>query len=298
VDGDGLSDVLVGAHGNASRHEGGSYAGRAYVILGSSISAGSSGSLSDAHTAWSGEADDDHAGWAVATGGDVDGDGLSEVLVGAYDNDETATSAGKAYLVSSVSDGPQSLEDADRSWLGESADDLAGWSVASAGDADGDGLGDVLITAPGNDDAGDGAGKVYLVLAAEMTHSTASLSDGGLAWTGEAEGDGAGDSVASAGDVDGDGRADILVGAYGNDDGGDTAGKAYLLMGARLAEGTAPLSEADHQLIGEAAEDYAGRSVASGGDVNGDGLSDILVGADRSDDGADNAGKAVIWLGR
>ena len=81
------------------------------------------------------------------------------------------------------------------------------------------------------------------------------------------------------GDVDGDGLDDLLVGAYGRDEGGSSAGKTYLILGASLgANPTIDLSAADYAFIGEAAGDNSGRSVSSAGDVDGDGLDDLLVG--------------------
>jgi len=127
------------------------------------------------------------------------------------------------------------LADADHTITGENADDDAGHSVSSAGDVDGDGLDDLLVGAPYNDDGGNAAGKAYLFLGKSLSGtSSLSLADADYTFTGENEGDIAAYSVASAGDVDGDGKADLLVGVAGNDDGGDGAGKAYLILGGAL----------------------------------------------------------------
>jgi hypothetical protein len=102
-----------------------------------------------------------------------------------------------------------------------------------------------------------------------------------------------GSSVASTGDVNGDGYDDVIVGAHYNDDGGGSAGKAYVYSGS--ASG---LSTTDSWTeTGEAAYDYYGKSVASTGDVNGDGYDDIIVGAHYNDDGGNNAGKAYLYPG-
>ena len=121
------------------------------------------------------------------------------------------------------------------------------------------------------------------------------LSVADAKFIGEDANDQAGFSVASAGDVNGDGYDDLLVGALYDDDGGSQAGAAYLIFGP--VTGDFDLSAADAKFIGEAASDYAGISVASAGDVNGDGYDDLLVGAYGDDDGGTNAGAAYILYG-
>jgi hypothetical protein len=97
--------------------------------------------------------------------------------------------------------------------------------------------------------------------------------------------------------VDGDGLDDVLVGAYGDDDGGSYAGAAYIILGSSLGtSSTIGLSSADYKLVGELSYDSAGRSVSSAGDVDGDGLDDVLVGAYRDDDGGSDAGAAHLIL--
>ena len=99
------------------------------------------------------------------------------------------------------------------------------------------------------------------------------------------------------GDVDGDSLDDLLIGAYGNDDGGTTAGKAYLLFGSSLGTSAdIELSSADYTFTGEAAQDTAGWRVSGAGDVDGDDLDDLLIGANYNDNGGANAGAAYLVL--
>jgi hypothetical protein len=105
------------------------------------------------------------------------------------------------------------------------------------------------------------------------------LSSVDASFIGEHARDLSGQSVMSAGDVNGDGYDDILIGAPDNNDSGSAAGQTYLILGK--ASGWAMdvnLSNADASFIGEHAGDNSGLSVASGGDVNGDGYDDILIG--------------------
>jgi hypothetical protein len=299
VDGDGLDDLLVGAYQN---DDGGTYAGKAYLILGASLGSTSEIDLEDADYSFVGESSEDNAGWSVSSAGDVDGDDLDDILVGARYNGDGAFHAGKAYLILGASLGSTAeidLKDADYSFVGENSNDNAGVSVSSAGDVDGDGLDDLLVGAYDNGDGGGGAGKAYLILGASLgSTSEIDLSDADYSFVGENGSDAAGWSVSSAGDVDGDDLDDLLVGAPYNNDGGTSAGKAYLILGASLGSTSEiDLSDADYSFVGEDEPDYSGRAVSSAGDVDGDGLDDLLVGAPFNNDRGTATGKAYLILG-
>ena len=252
---------------------------------------------------FTGETPDSYAGDSVSSAGDVDGDGRDDLLVGAPFNDDGGTDVGKAYLVLAGSLGDTAslnLADADYEFMGENVEDYAGDTVSNAGDVDGDGKGDILIAAVGNDD-GDGlAGKVYLVLGSSL-EDTASLdlADADYTFVGEAYKDIAGESISSAGDVDGDGKDDILVGADGSNDGGTNAGKAYLFLGGSLGSTSSlSLAAADYTFTGELEHTYAGHSVSSAGDVDGDGKDDVLIAAPYNGGSDDWPGKVYLFLGR
>ena len=124
------------------------------------------------------------------------------------------------------------------------------------------------------------------------------LNSADASFIGELDGDLAGQSVGGLGDVNGDGFDDFLIGADGNDEGGENAGQAYLFFGKpdgwRM---DLSLSEADASFIGERNGSEAGRATRGIGDVNGDDLPDFIIGASGDDEGGVAAGQAVGHAG-
>ena len=295
VNGDGYDDILIGAWGD---DDGGDNAGQTYLIFGKATGWAMDTNLSASDASFLGEDTKDLSGRSVAGAGDVNGDGYDDILIGAVNNDEGGICAGQTYLIfGKASEWAMNtdLSVSDASFLGDNGGEWSGCSVAGAGDVNGDGYDDILIGAWNGDNA-DAAGETYLIFGKASGWSMdTNLFASDTSFQGEVIADCAGWPVASAGDVNGDGYDDILIGAYGNADGGTSAGQTYLILGK--ASGwymDNDLYASDASFWGEDGHDESGLSVAGAGDVNGDGYDDILVGAWSDDDGGDNAGQTYL----
>ena len=279
TDGDGRPDLLVAA---PYQDEGGSRAGAVYLWSGTPMGDVSLGEA----VKFVGEAALDRAGSAMAGLGDVDGDGLADVAVGAWSDNTAATKAGAVYLVYGAQHGTVDLSLADAKLRGEARDQRAGIAVAGPGDMDGDGLADVLVGA-------DQAPAAYVVTGAPT--GTLSLTSASAKLKGEDVLGHAGWAVDGAGDVDGDGARDLLVGAYAQGNAGSATGVAYLVCGP--VSGTVLLKNADGRLAGTSDGDQAGYALSGGRDIDGDGLSDLLVGAWSAHGGGVASGEAYLFYG-
>ena len=286
TDGDGDDDIAVGAYGTDA---GGNVSGSVY--LSSGAPRGSSAALSSADSTFVGEDASDYFSWSIADLGDFDGDGLSDLAVGAYGDDDGGTDAGAVYVFTGIGSGTTDASAADFKLRGEAAGDRLGAAVSAAGDTNGDGYDDLTAGAYKNDDGGTDAGSVYIVTG----HRTGSASASSFTEVyGAAAGDQAGYAVAGGRDVDGDGNPDLLVGAPMNDDGGGDAGAAYLLYGP-VSSGS--LSGSDATLTGMDGYDYTGTSLAMVGDTDSDGFADLLIGAYGANAGSTSAGEAFLFRG-
>ncbi len=321
VNGDGIDDLIVGAHRG---DDGGNEAGEAYVVYGRNDPSRTRGSLDLTGLSAAdgfriiGDAAGDFAGWSVSSAGDVNGYGIDDLIVGAVTGDDGGISAGETYIIYGRNDPNRTRGPLDLTGLtaadgfiiiGDAAGDFAGISVSDAGDVNGDGIYDLIVGAYSGDDGGTDAGEAYVVYGKTGPRGALDLTGlsaaDGFRIIGDAAYDGAGRSVSIAGDVNGDGIDDLIVGAPNGDDGGNFAGEAYVIFGRNDPGRTrgpldlTGLSAADgFRIIGDTAGDLAGFSISNAGDVNGDGIDDLIVGALFGDDGGTNAGAAYVIYGR
>ena len=263
VNGDGFRDIVVGAP--LFDGAGGGDVGRVTVFY------GASGGLTETNaTRWEGSSGADQFGTSVA-GGDVDGDGYSDIIVGA----PGFLTSGRATVHVGASTGVTTFI----SWAsscGVVAGGNCGAAVAYLGDVDADGLADIAVGAPGETSAFPGDGFVY-VWPGDNTGSTVGGSSI-ITLAGQIQGGGFGTTVAPAGDVNGDGAADFLIGAPFADDFTGTvseAGYAELYLGDPTG-GQSIFGFLFWQ--GTVAGDRVGLGLAGLGDVNGDGFADFAVG--------------------
>ncbi len=221
------------------------------------------------------------------------GDSLGEIAYAIpYSRGEDHVS-GRVFIV----DGPanESNEYAlPSAWLeGSKREAWMGYGLAPAGDSDGDGLADLLVGETRfGESTGLEPGRAYVFLGPIGPGWT--VEDANLTLIGESEQDRAGENVAS-GDFNGDEHPDVLVGAYWSSPRGEYSGRAWLVYGPR--SGTLELAEANAVMLGEDDGDYAGKSVANAGDVDGDGDDELLVGALLHDDDGERAGRGFLLYG-
>ncbi len=279
VDGDGFDDVVVGAR---SYTNGQSVEGAAYVYFGG---AGAFDLAADAQV----ESNQTLAqmGVSVASAGDVNGDGFDDVAIGAFRYANGEFNEGAAFLYFGGPGAFDLVADAQLESNQEGA--VAGLSVAGAGDVNGDGFDDVIVGVPGLEVNGIVSGGAFLYFGGagafdptvdarlESNQSAARL----------------GNNVAGAGDVNGDGYNDVILAAADHDNGETDEGAAFVYLGG---PGGFDLI-ADAHFEADQANAQFGTGVGGAGDVNGDGLDDMIVGARLYANGQVDEGAAFIYYG-
>ena len=336
VNGDGLDDILIGTPyaDPAGKHN----AGASYVVFGKS-----DGAIVELTEIDDGNTDEGFAinggfittgstrefsGWSVSDAGDVNGDGLDDVIIGAPNADGIRMQSGASYVVFGKTDGGViELSDIANASSEEgfaieggpltgvvnsrgrgNVNILSGASVSGAGDVNGDGLDDVIVGAYYHYD--DRTGASYVVFGKtnnDMVELSAIADDddgAGFIIKGVDTGDRSGISVSGAGDINGDGLDDLIIGARDADPNENGSGASYLVFG-KSDGNTVELSLVElgvggFVINGASAGDQSGVSVSGAGDVNGDGFDDLIIGADRADPNnvTDRGASYVIFGGQ
>jgi Putative metal-binding motif/FG-GAP repeat len=276
--------VLFGQPGDATNGEG---AGGVWLVPGNL--SGKIDVVGDAGLVLLGGLPDERVGAAVVDAGDVDGSGDAWMLVGATGVADLTRRGGAVYLVSGALTGTANLEDVSSvTFNGDAYSYEIGAALVGDTDLNGDGFVDAVAASPGDDYAAADAGAIYALYGP--------VADG--AWSanyrlrGASGGDNAGTSLSTAGDVDGDGYSDTWVSAPFADALAQGGGAVYLVRGPITAAGSLG-DVASAQLQGPTDGDNAGTSVSGGGDINGDGTPDVVVGGPRE---SSNPGPGTAWV--
>ncbi|MFZ1460106.1 MAG: FG-GAP-like repeat-containing protein, partial [Ignavibacteria bacterium] len=238
---------------------------------------------------WSAEGDQEwgYFGWSVSDAGDVNGDGYSDVIIGAPSFDNGQSDEGRAFVYNGSANGLSPIAN----WTAESNREFAyfGFSVSKAGDVNGDGYSDVIVGSYGFANGQTEEGKVYVYQGSASGLSVAAN------WTAESDQSYAhfGRSVSTAGDVNDDGYNDVIVGAFLYDNDQTDEGRIFVYHGspAGLSETANWIADSD-----QSGSEF-GLNVSCAGDVNKDGYSDVVIGAPGYDNGEENEGRAFVYHG-
>jgi hypothetical protein len=252
--------------------------------------------LEDSAYRFVGEGAGFQTGTAVVSVGDTNGDGTSEIAIGAPGATHDGSQTGALYLVQPRGEGTFNLmAEALSKLTGVRAGGLNRMDIQPGGDVNGDGYQDVLVGTPHLEHPGspDESGGAYVLYGPLL--ESGSIETGSTIFYGNNTNGYGGFSTASLGPTPDDDRSRIAIGCYNCDGTAATSGAVFLFQGAEM--GTHALSDAPVIIHGEAYQDFAGYSIADAGDVNGDGVADLLIGAKGNDFGTATTGAAYLLYG-
>lgn len=308
LNGDGITDLAVGAvtdddgglDGSANR-------GAVWILfLNADGTVKAQQKISDTQGGFQGVLDNgDLFGQSVGRIGDLDGDGITELVVGSGEDDDGAENAGAVWILFLNADGTvkahQKISTLEGGFTGQvSTNDQFGHGAAGLGDLNGDGVPDIAI-GERNDNRDTGAVWVLFLNPDGTVKGQQKITNTTGGFTGVLDkNDAFGKFIANIGDLDSDGIPELAVGAAGDDDGGASRGAAWILF--LNPDGTVrkqqKISDTQGGFEGVLKDgDRFGQGIGGAGDLDQDGIPDLIIGADDDDDGAINAGAAwVLFL--
>jgi len=304
LEGDGVTDLAVGAPG---ADDNGDNRGALWILfLNSDGQVDIATRIADNTGGFGANLDNnDRFGSAAAGLGDLNGDGFADIAVGAPFDDDGGDNRGAVWILFMNSDGSvagsQKISDTQGGFTGDLAnDDNFGNAVARIGDLDGDGITELAVGAQRANINGTRKGAVWILFmnADGTVRSNRQLGDGEGGFKGNINPDDRfGSAVAGLGDLDGDGIPDLAVGADGNDTGGTDRGAIWILFMKSNGEvrDERKIASGDGDFGGNLDDNDAfGSAIADIGDLDGDGVEDLGVGADGDDDGG--ADRGAVWI--
>ncbi|WP_442941844.1 hypothetical protein [Nostoc sp.] len=307
INSDGIDDLIIGAR---SASPNAFLSGQSYVVFGSKGVFGAKLNLSTLNGtngfAINGINEVDLSGSSVSSAGDINGDGIDDLIIGAKNASPNGTESGQSYVVFGSKGGfnaqfnLSTLNGTNGFAInGINTIDYSGISVSNAGDINGDGIDDLII--------GTFSNQSYVVFGSkggfDSSFNLSTLNGtNGFAINGINPGDDSGSSVSSAGDINGDGIDDLIIGARFASPNGSLSGQSYVVFGNKEGfDAQFNLSTLNgtngFAINGINLDDNSGYSVSSAGDINGDGIDDLIIGALNADPNDKFSGQSYVVFG-
>ncbi len=305
VDGDGVNDLLVGhIYDNTAT----SRSGAVWIIfLKADGTVKSQQKIANGVGGFPNILDaEDNFGCDAIEAGDLDGDGTTDILVGAPYDDDGGTDKGAVYIINLNTNGTvksyKKISATTGGFSGTLASgDAFGYGVGGNADLNGDGKKDIVVGARATDDGGSDRGATWVLFlnSSEVVTGQSKISATSGSFSGTLDnGDHFGSGVAVIGDINGDGFPDIAVTAPYDDDGGTDRGAAWLIMmdNAGKAKTQIKISATSQYSLKNKLDDadLMGWRISALNDIDGDGQKEIVIGAMKDDDGGTDRGAVYI----